>query len=66
MFWEDEDDKTLPYQAPENIFDVLFSMQCKSLPIDHAWPLSQALIKHLPWMLDYPEAGNSPNSRRRE
>jgi len=57
QFWEEEDDKTLPYQVPDNIFDVLFSLECKSLPIDHAWSLSQQLLKHLPWISDYEGAG---------
>ncbi len=46
LFWEEEDDKTLPYKAPDTIFDVMFSIECKSLPIDHAWALSQQLLKH--------------------
>ena len=50
MFWEDEDDKTLPFNPPDTVFDVMFSMQCKSLPIDHAWALSQQLQKYLPWI----------------
>ncbi len=57
LFWEEEDDKTLPYKAPDTIFDVMFSIECKSLPIDHAWALSQQLLKHLPWMSDYEGAG---------
>lgn len=57
QFWEEEDDKTLPYSAPDNIFDVMFSISCKSLPIDHAWELSQELLKHLPWINDYEGAG---------
>jgi len=50
MFWEEEDDKTLPFKAPDTVFDVLFSMQCKSLPIDHAWALSQQIQQHYPWI----------------
>ena len=57
MFWEEEDDKTLPYEAPDTIFDVMFGMECKSLPIDHAWLLSQQLTKHLPWITDHEGAG---------
>ena len=57
IFWEEEDDKTLPYQPPDTIFDVMFAMECKSLPLDHAWELSQQLLKHLPWMMDHEGAG---------
>lgn len=57
LFWEEEDDKTLPYTAPDSIFDVMFSITCKSLPVDHAWELSQQLLTHLPWLDDYEGAG---------
>ena len=57
MFWEEEDDKTLPYKAPDDIFDVMFSIECKSLPVDHAWALSKELLTHLPWISDYEGAG---------
>jgi CRISPR-associated protein Cas6 len=52
MFWEEDEDKTLPYNVPEDVIDVLYSIQCKRLPIDHAWALSQAILKELPWMQD--------------
>lgn len=57
MFWEEEDDKTLPFTSPDTVFDVLFSMRCKSLPIDHAWALSHQIQKHLPWIADEKCAG---------
>ena len=57
QFWEEEDDKTLPYSAPDTIFDVMFSISCKSIPVDHAWDLAQELDKHLPWLNDYEGAG---------
>lgn len=57
IFWEEEDDKTLPYQAPDTIFDVMFSIECKSLPVDHAWELSQQLNQHLPWLSEHTGTG---------
>jgi len=57
MFWEDEDDKTLPFKAPETIFDVLFSIKCKSIPVDHAWVLSQEILNYLPWLNETDGAG---------
>jgi len=57
MFWEEEDDKTLPFKAPEAVFDVLFGFECKALPIDHAWSLSQEICNHLPWIKDAEGAG---------
>jgi len=57
MFWEDEDDKTLPFKSPDNVFDVMFSMKCKSLPIDHAWTLSEQIQQYFPWIADETNAG---------
>ena len=57
LFWEEEDDKTLPFTAPDAIFDVMFSMSCRSIPVDHAWDLSEVIQQHLPWLKDYEGAG---------
>jgi len=57
MFWEEDEDKTLPYQIPDDVIDINFAIQCKTLPLNHAWALSQAILKELPWMQDEPTAG---------
>lgn len=57
MFWEEDEDKSLPFQAPEDIIDLVFDIKCKSLPIDHAWALSREVIKNLPWMENHSVAG---------
>lgn len=57
MFWEEDEDKKLPYQAPDDVLDVNFAIQCKELPIDHAWALSKAIVETLPWMENEPIAG---------
>ena len=57
MFWEEEEDKTLPYKVADDVFDYSFATQCKELPIDHAWALSQSIIKELPWIEDEKFAG---------
>ncbi|HMT91783.1 type I-MYXAN CRISPR-associated protein Cas6/Cmx6 [uncultured Thiothrix sp.] len=49
MFWQEDEDKTLPYQAPDDILDLSFAMRCKQLPLDHAWDLSVAIHQALPW-----------------
>ncbi len=49
MFWHEDEDKTLPYQAPDDILDVSFAIRCKQLPLDHAWALSRAIRAALPW-----------------
>lgn len=57
MFWQEDEDKTLPYQASEAVLDLSFAMHCKQLPIDHAWDLSVALRTALPWLDAEPLAG---------
>ncbi len=57
MFWEEDEDKTLPYQAPDDVIDMVFAIQSKTLPLNHAWPLSREIIKHLPWMPEHDYAG---------
>lgn len=57
MFWQEDEDKTLPWQAPDDVLDVSFAIQCKKLPLDHAWALSQAIHAALPWFADEPLAG---------
>lgn len=44
MFWQEDEDKSLPYQTPDDIVDVLFSIRCKQLPLDHAWLLQEAIL----------------------
>ncbi len=57
MFWEEDEDKTLPYEASEDVIDLVFSIKCKTLPLNHAWALSQEVLKHLHWFEDDPHAG---------
>jgi len=47
MFWEEDEDKSLPYQTPDDILDALFSIRCKQLPLDHAWLLKEAISNAL-------------------
>lgn len=57
MFWEEDEDKSLPYQTPDDVLDLSFATTCNELPIDHAWALSKAIIKELPWLQDEKFAG---------
>jgi CRISPR-associated protein Cas6 len=57
MFWEEDEDKTLPFKAPDDVIDVVYSIKCKTLPLNHSWALSEEIIKHLPWISEYEYAG---------
>jgi len=47
MYWRENKDKEPEYQVPEDVFDLVFKLQGKSLDIDHAYALSEALQQHL-------------------
>ena len=51
MFWQ-EDASEIASQAPDDIVDVLFSIDCKRLPVDHAYALSAALQRAAPWIAE--------------
>lgn len=55
MFWQ-EDEETPTLSTPDDIVDVLFALQCRSIPVDHAYALSRALRDAAPW-LDEPGCG---------
>ncbi len=57
MFWQEDEDKTLPYDIPDEIIDISFNITCKQLPLDHAWELREQLHQALPWLKENKLAG---------
>lgn len=51
MFWQ-EDIKEENFTIPDDVQDVVFNIHSKILPMDHAYLLSQAILKQLPWLKD--------------
>jgi len=51
MFWQ-EDDETLEAPIADDVVDVLFALSCRTLPVDHAHALSQALRARAPWLAE--------------
>jgi len=43
--------------APADIVDAVFAIACRSLPVDHAYALQQAIQEALPWFAQEPHAG---------
>jgi CRISPR-associated protein Cas6 len=43
--------------APADIVDAVFAIACRSLPVDHAYALQQAIQEALPWFAQEPRAG---------
>ncbi|MEZ5450153.1 MAG: type I-MYXAN CRISPR-associated protein Cas6/Cmx6 [Thiolinea sp.] len=60
MFWQEDEDKTLPYQAADDVLDMSFAISCKRLPLDHAWALSAAIQAALPWFDEDAVSGVHP------
>ena len=57
MFWQEEDNDADRFVVPEDVVDISFSITCKSLPVDHAYALSEAVKKALPWFSEEEQAG---------
>jgi len=56
LYWQETDDRER-YTVPDDIQDLSFRLAGRSLPLDHAYALSTAIIAELPWMQDEPAAG---------
>ena len=56
MYWQEQNNDG-SNKVPERVVDVVFKLQCRSVPMDHAWPLSEAVAAALPWFADEPQAG---------
>ncbi|MCU7959935.1 MAG: type I-MYXAN CRISPR-associated protein Cas6/Cmx6 [gamma proteobacterium symbiont of Bathyaustriella thionipta] len=49
MYWQEEDNHNSRGSLTE-VIDVLFNIDCKQLPVDHAFALSNSILQQLPWM----------------
>jgi CRISPR-associated protein Cas6 len=56
MFWQEEIDEER-FVVPDNIVDLIFKIRCPTLPVDHAWALSQAIHDALHWFAEQPNSG---------
>ena len=57
MFWTDDNSAKKEFIIPDDIVDISFKLECKSLPLDHAQGLSVALQNMLPWLTEDTHAG---------
>ncbi len=51
MFWQEEKDEEVT-RVPDNVVDLAFGIDCRTVPVDHAYALSNAIRKVLPWFDD--------------
>jgi CRISPR-associated protein Cas6 len=49
MFWQEEEE-TQTLAIPDDVVDVLFALECRSIPVDHVHALSRALLECAPWL----------------
>ena len=56
MYWE-EKKPAEEYAVSDDIVDAVFSIFCRTLPVDHAYALSQAIQAALPWFAVEARAG---------
>lgn len=57
MFWQEDDEKNAIPTIPLAITDIGFRINCKQLPLDHAWELSQQIQEILPWLKTDKQSG---------
>ncbi len=53
MFWQDDTPKQA-FRVPDDVVDLLFRIECRELPVDHAHALARALLAALPWLAEEP------------
>jgi CRISPR-associated protein Cas6 len=56
MTLREEDDSAAERDLAQAVVDASFAIACPTLPVDHAWALSQAIHAVLPWFADEPGA----------
>jgi len=56
MYWQ-EKTPAEEFVVPDAIVDAVFNISCRSLPVDHAYALSQAIQTALPWFAAEADAG---------
>ncbi len=49
MYWEERAEEKA-FDIPDDVIELSFKIECKNLPLDHAWALSGALCERFPWL----------------
>ncbi len=59
MYWS-EHNPTDSFRIPDDIVDVVYTISCRCLPVDHAHALRRAVQEALPWFANEESAGIHP------
>lgn len=63
MYWQEDTHKDTEHSSGmDAVVDLVYSISCQCLPVDHAHALSTALLDHLPWLKETKGAGVHPIS----
>lgn len=57
MFWSEDNDAKKEFVVPDDVVDIAFKLECKTLPLDHAQALTDAIQSALPWFAEEMRAG---------
>lgn len=57
MFWSEDNDTKKEFVVPDDIVDIAFKLECRTLPLDHAQALADAIQAALPWFAEETRAG---------
>ena len=57
MFWEEEKNESTAYVVPDDVVDLVYKIDCRCLPLDHAHSFSSAIRESLPWIDGEEQAG---------
>ncbi len=49
MYWQEKPEEKR-FEASNEVVDLCFKIESKTLPLDHAWSLSTALTEAVPWL----------------
>ncbi|MCB1869180.1 MAG: type I-MYXAN CRISPR-associated protein Cas6/Cmx6 [Gammaproteobacteria bacterium] len=56
MYWQEEVNEQ-QFVVPDRVVDLMFQIDCPTLPVDHAWELSQEIQRVLRWFGEDPNEG---------
>lgn len=56
MFWQ-EDEQHKAFEVPDDVIDLIFDIDCRELPVDHAHDLAVALEALMPRLKEDPRLG---------
>nr|VFK14330.1 MAG: CRISPR-associated protein Cas6, subtype MYXAN [Candidatus Kentron sp. LPFa] len=56
MLWLEEEDG-IPQENPTYMVDYAYRIRCRNLPVEHAYPLAEAIATVLPWLKSESDVG---------